>query len=326
MCEFLLGFAAWQAQQAAVLEAEQRLLSSDLRGPPQAIAVATTPTNKPQQSTPAAVATTPADKPQQTTTPAVASDSLVVEVSNDTTNASSIAVGFKDILKNSISKLIEKIQGQPSPTEIPAVIPKTTPRASDKKQEDSDIRFDFAESEGETFLDQLLRKLSVGKSAVEEEKSSSSDEDGLSKLKSSLFSLGAEEGKSAEDEEEDALRFLLPKKKPSSIGASKKSTAKAAESLEQRIKQLRAENQAAKKQISSILDKVKLSSSDAISDEDRDLYELDLDDSISRGRGRKVGSSSSSKNLIQEELNAAAKESEQLSVDLEALLAELEGQ
>jgi len=293
-----------------VLEAEQRLLSSDLRGPPQGIAVATTPTNK----------------PQQTTTPAVASDSLVVEVSNDTTNASSIAVGFKDILKNSISKLIEKIQGQPSPTELPAVMAKPTPRTSGKKQEDPESRFDFAESEGETFLDQLLRKLSVGKSAVEEEKSSSddSDEDGLSKLRSSLFSLGAEEANSVEDEEEDALTFLLPKKKPSSIGASKKSTAKAAVSLEQRIKQLRAENQAAKKQITSILDKVKLSSSDEITDEDRDLYELDLDDSISRGRGRKVGSSS--RNFIQEELNAAAKESEQLSVDLEALLAELEGQ
>ncbi len=292
-----------------MLEAEQRLLSSDLRGPPQGIAVATTPANK----------------PQQTTTPAVASDSLVVEVSNDTTNASSIANGFKDILKNSISKLIEKIQGQPSSTEIPAVIAKNTPRTSDKKQEDPEIRFDFAESEGETFLDQLLRKLSVGKSAVEEEKSSSddSDEDGLSKLKSSLFSLGAEEANSVEDEEEDALTFLLPKKKPSSKGASRKSTAKAAVSLEQRIKQLRAENQAAKKQITSILDKVKLSSSDAITDEDRDLYELDLDGSISRGRGRKVGSS---RNFIQEELNAAAKESEQLSVDLEALLTELEGQ
>ncbi len=289
-----------------MLEAEQRLLSSDLRGPPQGIAVATTPTNK----------------PQQTITPVVLTDSLVVEVSNDTTNASSIAVGFKDILKNSISKLIEKIQGQPSPTEIPEVIVKTTPRTSDKKQEDPEIRFDFAESEGETFLDQLLRKLSVGKSAVEEEKSSSddSDEDNLSKLKSSLFSLRPEENGSVEDEEEDALTFLLPKKKLSSIGASKKSTAKAAVSLEQRIKQLRAENQAAKKQITSILDKVKLSSSD----EDRDFYELDLDDSISRGRGRKVGSSS--RNFIQEELNAAAKESKQLSVDLEALLAELEGQ
>jgi hypothetical protein len=173
-----------------------------------------------------------------------------------------------------------------------------------------------------------LRKLSVGKSAVEEEKSSSSDdsdEDGLSKFKSSLFSLGAEDS-SVEDAEKDALTFLLPKKKPSSIGASKKSTAKAAVSLEQRIKQLRAENQAAKKQITSILDKVKLTSSDEDADEDRDLYELDLDDSISRGRGRKVGSSSSSRNFIQEELNAAAKESEQLSVDLEALLAELEGQ
>jgi hypothetical protein len=318
-----IGFAAWQAQQAAVLEAEQRLLSSDLRGPPQGIAVATTPTDIPQQTTTPAVATTPTNKAQQTTTPAVASDSLVVEVSNDTTNASSIAVGFKDILKNSITKLIEKIQGQPSPTEIPAVIAKNRPKASDKKQEDPDLRFDFAESEGETFLDQLLRKLSVGKSAVEEEKSSSSDgdEDGLSKLKSSLFSLGGEEDNSVEDAEEDALKFLLPKKKP-----SKKSTAKAAESLEQRIKQLRAENQAAEKQITSILDKVKLTSSDAISDEDGDLYELDLDDSISRGRGRKVGSSSSSRNFIQEELNAAAKESEQLSVDLEALLAELEGQ
>ncbi len=293
-----------------MLEAEQRLLSSDLRGPPQGIAVATTPANI----------------PQQTTTPAVASDSLVVEVSNDKTNASSIAVGFKDILKNSISKFIEKIQGQSSPTEIPDVIAKKTPKTSDKKQEDPEIRFDFAESEGETFLDQLLRKLSVGKSAVEEEKSSSddSDEDGLSKLKSSLFSLRVEEDSSVEDEEEDALTFLLPKKKPSSIGASKKSTAKAAVSLEQRIKQLRAENQAAKKQITSILDKVKLSSSDEITDEDGDLYELDLDDSISRGRGRKVGSSS--RNFIQEELNAAAKESEQLSADLEALLAELEGQ
>ncbi len=311
-----------------MLEAEQRLLSSDLRGPPQGIAVATTPTNIPQQSTPAAVATPPANKLQQTTTPlAVASDSLVVEVSNDTTNAS-IAAGFKDILKNSISKLIEKIQGQSSPTEIPAVKAKTTPRTSDKKQEDPDLRFDFAESEGETFLDQLLRKLSVGKSAVEEEKSSSddNDEDSLSKLRSSLFSLGAEENDSVEDEEEDALTFLLPKKKPSkaSIRASKKSSAKAVESLEQRIKQLRAENQAAKKQITSILDKVKLTSSDAITGEDRDLYELDLDDSIARGRGRKVGSSS--RNFIQEELNAAAKESEQLSVDLEALLAELEGQ
>jgi hypothetical protein len=304
-----------------VLEAEQRLLSSDLRGPPQGIAVATTPTNKPQQTTTPAVATTPTNKPQQTTTPAVASDSLVVEVSNDTKNAS-IANGFKDILKNSISKLIEKIQSQSSPTEIPAIIAKTTPKTSDKKQEDPEIRFDFAESEGETFLDQLLRKLSVGKSAVEEEKSSSddSDEDGLSQLKSSLFSLGAE------DEEEDALTFLLPKKKPltSSIRTSKKSTAKAAGSLEQRIKQLRAENQAAKNQITSILDKVKLSSSDEITDEDRDLYVLALDDSISRGRGRKVGSSGSSRNF--KELNAAAKESEQLSVDLEALLAELEGQ
>jgi hypothetical protein len=294
-----------------VLEAEQRLLSSDLRGPPQGIAVATTPTNI----------------PQQTTTPADASDRLVVEVSNDTTNASSIAVGFKDILKNSISKLIEKIQGQSSPTEIPDVITKKTPKTSEKKQADSDIRFDFAESEGETFLDQLLRKLSVGKSAVEEEKSSSDDsnEDGLSKLRSSLFSLGAEEDSSVEDEEADALNFLLPKKKPSaaSVRAAQKSTAKAAVSLEQRIKQLRAENQAAEKQITSILNKVKLSSSDAITDEDRDLYELALDDSISRGRGRKVGSS---RNFIQEELNAAAKESEQLSVDLEALLAELEGQ
>jgi hypothetical protein len=308
-----------------VLEAEQRLLSSDLRGPPQGIAVATTPTNIPQQSSHAAVASTPANKAQQTTTPAVASDSLVVEVSNDTTNASSIAVGFKDILKNSISKLIEKILGQPSPTEIPAFIVKNTPKTSDKKQEDPEIRFDFAESDGETFLDQLLRKLSVGKSTVEEEKSSSddSDEDSLSKLKSSLFSLGAEEANSVEDEEEDALTFLQPKKKPSSIGASKKSTAKAAVSLEQRIKQLRAENQA-EKQITSILNKVKLKSSDEITDEDRDLYELDLDDSISRGRGRKVGSSS--RNFIQEELNAAAKESEQLSADLEALLAELEGQ
>jgi hypothetical protein len=309
-----------------VLEAEQRLLSSDLRGPPQSIAVATTPANIPQQTTTPAVATTPANIPQQTTTQAVANDSLVVEVSNDTTNASSIAVGFKDILKSSISNLIEKIQGQPSPTEIPAAMAKPTPRTSDKKQEDPEIRFDFAESEGETFLDQLLRKLSVGKSALEEEKSSSSDdsdEDSLSKLKSSLFSLGPEEANSVEDEEEDALTFLLPKKKPStsSIGASKKSTAKAAVSKEQRIKQLRAENQAAKKQIASILDKVKLTSSDAIS-VDRDL-ELDLDDSISRGRGRKVGSS---RNFIQEELNAAAKESEQLSVDLEALLAELEGQ
>ncbi len=313
-----------------MLEAEQRLLSSDLRGPPQGIAVATTPTNIPQQTTTPAVATTPTNIPQQTTTPAVASDSLVVEVSNDTTNASSIAVGFKDILKNSISKLIEKIQGQSSSTEIPAVIVKTTPRISGKKLEDPEIRFDFAESEGETFLDQLLRKLSVGKSTVEEEKSSSddSDEDGLSKLKSSLFSLGAEEDKSAEDEEEDALTFLLPKKKPSaaSIRAAKKSTAKAAVSLEQRIKQLRAENQAAEKQKTSIFDKVKLTSSDEITDEDRDLYELALDDSISRGRGRKVGSSSSSRNFIQEELNAAAKESQQLSVDLEALLAELEGQ
>jgi hypothetical protein len=308
-----------------VLEAEQRLLSSDLRGPPQGIAVATTPTNKPQQTTTPAVATTPANIPQQTTTLAVATDSMVVEVSNDTTNASSIAVGFKDILKNSISKLIEKIQGQPSPTEIPPVIVKTTPKASDKKQEDPEIRFDFAESEGETFLDQLLRKLSVGKSAVEEEKSSSSDEDGLSKLKSSLFSLGAEENSSVEDAEEDALNFLLPKKKPTaaSVGAPKKSTAKAAVSLEQRIKQLRAENQAAEKQITSILDKVKLSSSDEVTDEDGDLYELDLDGSISRGRGRKVGSS---RNFIQEELNAAAKESEQLSADLEALLEELEGQ
>jgi hypothetical protein len=294
-----------------VLEAEQRLLSTDLRGPPQGIAVATTPTNK----------------PQQTTTPAVVASDSLVEVSNDTTNASSIAVGFKDILKNSISKLIEKIQGQPSPTELPAVMAKPTPRTSGKKQEDPESRFDFAESEGETFLDQLLRKLSVGKSAVEEEKSSSddSDEDGLSKLKSSLFSLGAEEDSSVEDEEEDALTFLLPKKKPSaaSVRASKKSTAKAAVSLEQRIKQLRAENQAAKKQITSILNKVKLSSSDEITDEDRDLYEVALDDSISRGRGRKVGSS---RNFIQEELNAAAKESEQLSADLEALLAELEGQ
>ncbi len=291
-----------------MLEAEQRLLSSDLRGPPQGIAVATTPTNI----------------PQQTATPAVVATDSLVEVSNDTTNASSIAVGFKDILKNSISKLIEKIQGQSSSTEIPAVIAKTTPRTSAKKQEDPEIRYDFAESEGETFLDQLLRKLSVGKSAVEEEKSSSddSDEDSLSKLKSSLFSLGSDE-----DEEEDAFKFLLPKKKPSaaSIRASKKSTAKAAESLEQRIKQLRSENQAAKKQITSILDKVRLTSSDAISDEDGGLYELDLDDSIARGRGRKVGSSSS-RNFIQEELNAAAKESEQLSVDLEALLAELEGQ
>jgi hypothetical protein len=311
-----------------VLEAEQRLLSSDLRGPHQGIAVATTPTNIPQRTTAPAVAT--ANEPQQTTTLAVASDSLVVEVSNDTTNASSIAVGFKDILKNSISKLIEKIQGQASSTEIPAVIAKTTPRTSDKKQKDPELRFDFAESEGETFLDQLLRKLSVGRSAVEEEKSSSddSDEDSLSKLKSSLFSLRAEEDSSVEDEEEDALTFLLPKKKPSaaSVRAAKKSTAKAAESLEQRIKQLRAENQAAEKQITSILDKVKLSSSDEVTEEDGDLYELDLDDSISRGRGRKVGSISSSRNLIQEELNAAAKESEQLSADLEALLAELEGQ
>ncbi len=76
-----------------MLEAEQRLLSSDLRGPPQGIAVATTPTNEPQQTTTSAVATTPTDKHQQITTPAVASDSFV-EVSNDTTNAS-IANGFK---------------------------------------------------------------------------------------------------------------------------------------------------------------------------------------------------------------------------------------
>jgi len=293
-----------------VLEAEQRLLSSDPRLP-QDIAVATTPpSNKPQQSA-------PADDIPASVNVTIQDANDPVTASNGTSNAS-IAVGFKEILTSSISKLIERIQGQASKNANNSAEAKKTVETSITKKEDDEpeeIRFDFAEGEGETFLDQLLQKLSVGKSVVEKDHSfSDSDEDALSKLKNFLVSLRVEEKNSDENEEEDKLTFLLPKKRPSAtkLKSTKKSTAKAVNSLEQLIKQLRAEN-IAKKQISSIFDEM--------TDED-DLFELALDDSISRGAGRKVGSS---RNFIQEELNAAALESEQLSVDLAALLAELEG-
>ena len=112
----------------------------------------------------------------------------------------------------------------------------------------------------------------------------------------------------------------MPSKRPAA--------AKKAPSLEQRLKQLHLERKQQEKKklhLSSIFDGIRTTTAAEVEEEeDGDLYELTLDDSILRREGGKVGGGGGS--FIQEELNAAARESERLSSDLDQLLAELEGQ
>ena len=303
-----------------MLEAERRLLTGDIatrQPPPLDIALATTP------HTTAAAATKTTTQLEDV---AEATTETITTTGSRKDENVTLAGGFKDILKSSLVKLIEKIQSQP-PTatedteDATTTTTSTTAKPVARKQPEDQFNFVADSGDGETFLDQLLRKLSVGKSAVEIEKSSADSREVAARPKKvAAAKISAEEANIIDDEDEEALAFMLPTKRPAA--------AKKAPSLEQRLKQLHLERKQQEKKklrLSSIFDGIRTTTAAAVEEEeDGDLYDLTLDDSILRREGVKVGGGSGS--FIQEELNAAAQESERLSSDLDQLLAELEGQ
>ena len=303
-----------------MLEAERRLLTGDIatrQPPPLDIALATTP------HTTAAAATKTTTQLEDV---AEATTETITTTGSRKDENVTLAGGFKDILKSSLVKLIEKIQSQP-PTatedteDATTTTTSTTAKPVARKQPEDQFNFVADSGDGETFLDQLLRKLSVGKSAVEIEKSSADSREVAARPKKvAAAKISAEEANIIDDEDEEALAFMLPTKRPAA--------AKKAPSLEQRLKQLHLERKQQEKKklhLSSIFDGIRTTTAAEVEEEeDGDLYELTLDDSILRREGGKVGGGGGS--FIQEELNAAARESERLSSDLDQLLAELEGQ